>query len=57
MMAEENVYSYDIDGLRYDIGSRIGYIEATLDFSLKRDDLKQQVVELLQKKIKEIENL
>ncbi|MFA7376603.1 MAG: hypothetical protein WCZ13_03760 [Acholeplasmataceae bacterium] len=56
-MAEENVYSYDIDGLRYDIGSRIGYIEATLDFSLKRDDLKQQVVELLQKKIKEIENL
>lgn len=57
MMTEENVYSYDIDGLRYDIGSRIGYIEATLDFSLKRDDLKQQVVELLQKKIKEIENL
>lgn len=56
MMVEENVYSYDIDGLRYDIGSRIGYIEATLDFGLKRDDLKHQVIELLEKKIKEIKS-
>lgn len=54
MMTEESVFSYDLEGKRYDIGSRIGYIEATLDFGLKRDDVRPQVIELLEKKLKEI---
>ncbi|MBM7453239.1 UTP--glucose-1-phosphate uridylyltransferase [Acholeplasma morum] len=55
MMTEEKVFSYDVDGKRYDIGSRIGYIEATLDFGLKRDDVRPQVIELLNKKLKELD--
>ncbi len=53
MMAEEKVYSYDIDGKRYDIGSKLGFIEATIDFALKRDDLKDSVNKLLKDKINE----
>lgn len=52
MMSKENVYSLDIDGKRYDIGSKLGFIEATIDFALKRDDLKEQVRKLLEDKIK-----
>ena len=50
MMTEERVYSYDIEGKRYDIGSKIGYIEAIIDFALKRDDLKEEVKALLSTK-------
>ena len=54
MMVEENVFAFDVAGKRYDIGSRIGYIEATLDFGLKRDDVRPQVIELLKKKLEEL---
>jgi UTP--glucose-1-phosphate uridylyltransferase len=52
MMKEKDVYSLDIDGRRYDIGSKLGFIEATIDFALKREDLKDQVSEMLKNKIK-----
>lgn len=54
MMNEENVYAYEIDGMRYDIGSRIGYIEAILDFALNRKDLHEDVRKLINKKAKKI---
>lgn len=50
MMEKTDVYSLDIDGRRYDIGSKLGFIEATIDFALKRDDLKEQVTDLLKSK-------
>lgn len=50
MMAEEDVYSLAIDGKRYDIGSKQGFLEATIDFALKRDDLKEYVSELIKSK-------
>ena len=37
----------EVDGARYDIGSKIGFIKATLEFALKRDDLKNDVKELI----------
>ena len=54
MMSEEDVYACEIAGSRYDIGSRIGYIEAIIDFALKRDDLKAEMKELINKKIKQL---
>ena len=51
MMKEHNVYSYLIDGRRYDIGTRVGYIEAIIDFALKRNDLKDDVINIIKDKI------
>ena len=51
MMSEESVYGYEIDGRRYDIGSRIGYIEAILDFALAREELKDEVLKLMKNKL------
>lgn len=36
----EKVYAYIFEGRRYDVGSKIGFLEATVDFALKRDDLR-----------------
>ena len=52
MMGEADVYSLDIDGRRYDIGSKLGFIEATIDFALKRDDLADSVKKMLSSKLK-----
>ena len=50
MMEDEDVYSYLIDGRRYDIGTRIGYIEAIIDFALKRESLRDDVIRILKEK-------
>ncbi len=47
------VYSYEITGKRYDIGSVIGFVEATLDYSLSRADIKDAIQELINEKAKE----
>lgn len=36
----EEVYAYIFEGRRYDVGSKIGFLEATVDHALKRDDLR-----------------
>ncbi|WP_313339484.1 UTP--glucose-1-phosphate uridylyltransferase GalU [Sedimentibacter sp.] len=36
----EEVYAYIFEGRRYDVGSKIGFLEATVDFALKREDLR-----------------
>ena len=35
----EDVYAYEFDGKRYDIGNKPGFLQATVDFALARDDL------------------
>ena len=54
MMDTEDVYAYEIDGCRYDIGSRSGYIEAIIDFALKRDDLREDVIRLIKSKAEQL---
>ncbi|HHX76411.1 MAG TPA: UTP--glucose-1-phosphate uridylyltransferase [Acholeplasmataceae bacterium] len=51
LMDYEKVFSYDMIGKRYDIGSKIGYIEAMIDFGLNREDLKEELKAILKKKI------
>lgn len=40
---EERVVAQDIEGQLYDIGSKIGFVQATIDFALQREDLKDDV--------------
>lgn len=47
LMDKEDVYSYHIDARRYDIGSKVGYLKATIEFALKRDDLKEDVKRII----------
>lgn len=47
LMDRQAVYAYDFEGIRYDVGDKFGFIKATIDFALKRDELKQQVQEYI----------
>ncbi|PSL40706.1 UDP-glucose pyrophosphorylase [Planomicrobium soli] len=49
----QSVYAYDFEGQRFDVGEKFGFIETTIEFALKRPELKEQLLELFEKKIKE----
>ena len=36
---EEKMYAYDFEGRRYDVGDRLGFLEATVEYALRREDL------------------
>lgn len=36
------MYAYNFEGKRYDIGSKLGFLQATVEFALKREDLKDE---------------
>ncbi|MGB9814113.1 MAG: UTP--glucose-1-phosphate uridylyltransferase GalU [Thermovenabulum sp.] len=35
----EVIYAYNFEGKRYDVGDKMGYLAATVEFALKREDL------------------
>ena len=39
---QEVMYAYNFEGNRYDVGSKLGFLQATVEFALKRDDLKDE---------------
>lgn len=51
----EKVLAYSFEGDRYDIGGKLGFIQATIDFALNRDDLREEVRAYMEQKLKSIE--
>jgi len=43
------VYAYEFEGRRYDIGDKQGYLEATVEYALKRPDLRDKFLPYLKK--------
>ena len=39
LLREEAVFAYEFDGQRYDCGSKLGYLEATVNFALKHPEV------------------
>ena len=44
----EEVYAYSFEGRRYDCGSKIGYLQATVEFALQHDELADEFRAYLQ---------
>lgn len=36
---QDKVFAYDFEGKRYDLGDKLGFLQATVEFALRRDDL------------------
>jgi UTP--glucose-1-phosphate uridylyltransferase len=53
LMADEAVYAYAFEGKRYDCGSKLGYLEATVEFGLKHDSLGEQFATYLARLVAE----
>ncbi|OGT88790.1 MAG: UTP--glucose-1-phosphate uridylyltransferase [Gammaproteobacteria bacterium RIFOXYD12_FULL_61_37] len=47
LMSEEDVLSYQFKGTRYDCGSKLGYLQATVDYALKHGELARSFQEWL----------
>ena len=39
LMDEQSVYTYEFEGVRYDAGTTLGWLQATVDLALQRQDL------------------
>lgn len=40
-------YAYDFEGIRYDIGDKLGYVKATVEYSLRNEELSQGLKDYL----------
>ncbi|URZ15928.1 UTP--glucose-1-phosphate uridylyltransferase GalU [Clostridium felsineum] len=47
LLKKEAIYSYCFEGKRYDIGDKLGFIKANIEFALKNDKLKSGLKEYL----------
>jgi UTP--glucose-1-phosphate uridylyltransferase len=39
LLREENVFGYEFEGTRYDCGSKLGYLQATVNYALKHPEV------------------
>ena len=52
MAKRENVYAYNFTGKRYDVGDKLGFLKATVEFALRRDDLAESFADYLKNIVK-----
>ncbi|MBS4198396.1 UTP--glucose-1-phosphate uridylyltransferase GalU [Bacillus sp. FJAT-49732] len=43
----EAVFAYDFEGVRYDVGEKLGFIQTTIEFALQREDIKKDLLDYL----------
>ncbi len=47
LMSEEAIYAYNFEGIRYDVGDKLGFLEATVEYALRKPELKDAFIEYL----------
>lgn len=50
---DEDVYAYDFEGDRYDVGEKFGFVKTTIEFALQNDEIKEKLEIYLKEKIAE----
>lgn len=50
LIKEQQVLAYEFSGTRYDCGSKIGYLEATVEYALKHPQVKEEFSAFLKKR-------
>ena len=47
LIDEEAIYAYNFKGTRYDVGDKLGFLKATVEYALRREDLRDEFMEYL----------
>lgn len=47
LISNEAMYAYNFEGRRYDVGDKLGFLEATIELALKRPELREGFIEYL----------
>ena len=50
LIENEAMYAYNFEGRRYDVGDKLGFLQATVEFALKRPELREPFMEYLNSK-------
>lgn len=52
------MYAYNFEGRRYDVGGKQGFLQATVEFALRREDLREEflkyLIKVLEKETKSV---
>ncbi|CAI3571959.1 UTP--glucose-1-phosphate uridylyltransferase GalU [Clostridium neonatale] len=47
LIKEEAMYAYNFEGIRYDVGDKLGFLQATVEYALRKPELKDGFVQYL----------
>ncbi len=50
LITQEAMYAYNFDGKRYDVGDKLGFLQATIEFALKKNELRSEFIDYLETK-------
>ena len=50
LATKEAIYAYNFEGRRYDVGDKLGFLEATVDFALKKPELRDEFLKFIKSK-------
>jgi len=54
LMRSQDFYACLLDATYYDTGNKLGYLKATIDYALLREDIKEGLIEYLKEKVTEV---
>lgn len=52
LISKEDMYAYIFEGRRYDVGDKLGFLQATVEYALKREDLRESFTDYLKTIVK-----
>lgn len=55
LLKEEQVNAYTFDGIRYDCGSKEGFLEANIEYGLQHPDIREHLIDYLRKLYERLE--
>ncbi|MBB6624625.1 UTP--glucose-1-phosphate uridylyltransferase GalU [Clostridium gasigenes] len=50
LISNEAMYAYNFEGRRYDVGDKLGFLQATVEYAMKREELREPFIEYLNSK-------
>ena len=50
LISKEAMYAYNFEGKRYDVGDKLGFLQATIEFALKKEELRDNFINYLNTK-------
>lgn len=56
LMHNEAMYAYNFEGRRYDVGDKMGFLQATVEFALKREEIREPFMKYI-RSLSEVHNL
>lgn len=53
----QEILAYEFEGRRYDVGDKLGFVEATIEYALRREDLAEDLITFLRNFVQKTELL